>query len=83
MVSELTSVDWRKRRLDVGEPPVCCRPSDEEAILKRPELFPGGLQQGLEGFVSKRGDRLYRGGKSPYWLKVKKPCAPRIRSGEG
>jgi hypothetical protein len=26
---------------------------------------------GLEGLVSKRGDRLYRGGRSPYWIKVK------------
>jgi bifunctional non-homologous end joining protein LigD len=26
---------------------------------------------GLEGLVSKRRDRLYRGGRSPDWIKVK------------
>jgi bifunctional non-homologous end joining protein LigD len=26
---------------------------------------------GLEGLVSKRSDRPYRGGKSPHWIKVK------------
>jgi ATP-dependent DNA ligase len=26
---------------------------------------------GLEGLVSKRADRPYRGGRSPYWIKVK------------
>ena len=33
----------------------------------------GGLQMGLEGLVSKRRDRPYRGGRSPYWVKVKNP----------
>jgi ATP-dependent DNA ligase len=26
---------------------------------------------GLEGLVSKRGDRPYQGGRSPHWIKVK------------
>jgi hypothetical protein len=26
---------------------------------------------GLEGLVSKRADRPYRGGRSPHWIKVK------------
>jgi ATP-dependent DNA ligase len=26
---------------------------------------------GLEGLVSKRSDRPYRGGRSPHWIKVK------------
>lgn len=36
-----------------------------------PELFRAACRMGLEGLVSKRSDRPYRGGRSPYWLKVK------------
>lgn len=36
-----------------------------------PDLFRAACDLGLEGLVSKRGDRPYRGGKSPYWIKVK------------
>jgi ATP-dependent DNA ligase len=28
-------------------------------------------KSGLEGMVSKRSDRPYRGGRSPHWIKVK------------
>jgi bifunctional non-homologous end joining protein LigD len=31
---------------------------------------------GLEGIVSKRGDRPYRSGRSPDWIKVKNQAAP-------
>jgi bifunctional non-homologous end joining protein LigD len=36
-----------------------------------PELFRAACDIGLEGLVSKRADRPYRGGRSPYWIKVK------------
>ena len=36
-----------------------------------PELFRAACNMGLEGLVSKRSDRPYRGGKSPHWVKVK------------
>jgi bifunctional non-homologous end joining protein LigD len=36
-----------------------------------PELFRKACEFGLEGLVSKRRDRPYRAGPSPYWVKVK------------
>jgi ATP-dependent DNA ligase len=36
-----------------------------------PELFEAACRMGLEGLVSKRRDRPYRGGRSPHWIKVK------------
>jgi len=36
-----------------------------------PDLFRAACNRGLEGLVSKRSDRPYRGGKSPHWIKVK------------
>jgi bifunctional non-homologous end joining protein LigD len=36
-----------------------------------PDLFRVACGMGLEGLVSKRADRPYRGGKSPYWIKVR------------
>jgi bifunctional non-homologous end joining protein LigD len=36
-----------------------------------PDLFRAACNMGLEGLVSKRSDRPYRGGKSPHWIKVK------------
>ena len=36
-----------------------------------PDLFRVACTMGLEGLVSKRSDRPYRGGKSPHWIKVK------------
>jgi bifunctional non-homologous end joining protein LigD len=36
-----------------------------------PDLFRAACVMGLEGLVSKRSDRPYRGGKSPHWVKVK------------
>jgi bifunctional non-homologous end joining protein LigD len=41
-----------------------------------PDLFKAACEMGLEGLVSKRGDRPYRGGKSPYWIKVKNRTHP-------
>jgi bifunctional non-homologous end joining protein LigD len=36
-----------------------------------PDLFCAACDMGLEGLVSKRSDRPYRGGRSPHWIKVK------------
>jgi ATP-dependent DNA ligase len=36
-----------------------------------PDLFRAACRMGLEGLVSKRSDRPYRGGRSPHWIKVK------------
>ena len=36
-----------------------------------PDLFRKACEFGLEGLVSKRRDRPYRAGPSPYWVKVK------------
>lgn len=36
-----------------------------------PDLFRKACEFGLEGLVSKRADRPYRGGRSPFWIKVK------------
>jgi ATP-dependent DNA ligase len=36
-----------------------------------PDLFRKACEFGLEGLVSKRSDRPYRGGRSPHWIKVK------------
>jgi bifunctional non-homologous end joining protein LigD len=36
-----------------------------------PDLFRAACNMGLEGMVSKRVDRPYRGGRSPDWVKVK------------
>ena len=36
-----------------------------------PDLFQAACRMGLEGLVSKRSDRPYRGGRSPHWIKVK------------
>ena len=41
-----------------------------------PELFRAACSMGLEGLVSKRSDRPYRGGKSPHWVKVNNRAHP-------
>jgi bifunctional non-homologous end joining protein LigD len=41
-----------------------------------PDLFRAACNMGLEGLVSKRSDRPYRGGKSPHWVKVKNRAHP-------
>ena len=38
-----------------------------------PDLFRAACRMGLEGLVSKRADRPYRGGRSPHWIKRKSP----------
>jgi len=42
------------------------------------DLFHAACVMGLEGLVSKRSDRPYRGGRSPYWIKVKNRTHPSI-----
>src|SRR5437588_448726 len=41
-----------------------------------PDLFRAACNMGLEGLVSKRRDRPYRGGRSPDWVKVKNRTHP-------
>jgi bifunctional non-homologous end joining protein LigD len=41
-----------------------------------PELFRAACNFGLEGLVSKRTDRHYRGGRSPDWVKMKNRAHP-------
>jgi bifunctional non-homologous end joining protein LigD len=46
------------------------------------DLFPAACNMGLEGMVSKRRDRRYRGGRSPDWVKVKNrkhPAMERVK----
>jgi bifunctional non-homologous end joining protein LigD len=43
-----------------------------------PDLFRKACEFGLEGLVSKRSDRPYRGGRSKDWLKVKNRSHPSI-----
>ena len=42
-----------------------------------PTVFAHAGKMGLEGIVSKRKDSMYRSGRSPDWLKMKNPSAPR------
>ena len=44
-----------------------------------PELYREACKFGLEGLVSKRHDRAYRGGRSPDWIKVKNPKHPSVK----
>jgi bifunctional non-homologous end joining protein LigD len=47
-----------------------------------PDLFRAACHMGLEGMVSKRRDRPYRGGSSPDWVKVKNrkhPAMERVK----
>jgi bifunctional non-homologous end joining protein LigD len=51
-----------------------------------PELFRAACNMGLEGLVSKRSDRAYRGGRSPYWIKIKNrthPAMARVKDAFG
>jgi ATP-dependent DNA ligase len=41
-----------------------------------PDLFKAACNMGLEGLVSKRRDRPYRGGRSKDWIKVKNRSHP-------
>jgi ATP-dependent DNA ligase len=41
-----------------------------------PDLFRAACNMGLEGLVSKRRDRSYRGGPSPHWIKSKNRTHP-------
>ena len=44
-----------------------------------PDLFLAACDMGLEGLVSKRRDRPYRGGRSKYWVKVKNRKHPAMQ----
>jgi ATP-dependent DNA ligase len=44
-----------------------------------PDLFRAACRMGLEGLVSKRRDRAYRGGRCLHWVKVKNPNSPAMK----
>lgn len=44
-----------------------------------PDLFRAACRMGLEGMVSKRADRPYRGGRCRHWIKVKNRSHPAYR----
>jgi bifunctional non-homologous end joining protein LigD len=44
-----------------------------------PDLFRAACGMGLEGPVSKRRDRAYRGGRCNHWIKIKNPNSPAMR----
>ena len=71
-------LSMRKTNLDRllrGRPDgIFANPFDVGAI--GPDLFHAACSMGLEGLVSKRSDRPYRGGRSPHWIKVKNRHSP-------
>jgi bifunctional non-homologous end joining protein LigD len=48
-----------------------------------PELFEAACRMGLEGLVSKHRERVYRGGRSPDWIKVKNRKHPALQPRAG
>jgi bifunctional non-homologous end joining protein LigD len=48
-----------------------------------PDLLQAACRLGLEGLVSKRRDRPYRGGRSKDWVKVKNRTSPAMNRPEG
>jgi bifunctional non-homologous end joining protein LigD len=44
-----------------------------------PDLFRQACKFGLEGLVSKRRESVYRGGRSPHWIKVKNRSHPALQ----
>jgi bifunctional non-homologous end joining protein LigD len=44
-----------------------------------PDLFRAACGMGLEGLVSKRRDRAYRGGRCNHWIKIKNPDSPAMK----
>jgi bifunctional non-homologous end joining protein LigD len=50
--------------------------SDFEQGEIGPDLFRQACKFGLEGLVSKRRESVYRGGRSPHWIKVKNRSHP-------
>ena len=57
------------RRLRGRPDGIFTNPFEQGAI--GPDLFRAACDMGLEGLVSKRSDRPYRGGRSKDWIKVK------------
>jgi bifunctional non-homologous end joining protein LigD len=51
---------------------ICCFERGEIG----PDLFRHACMMGLEGLVSKRSDRAYRGGTSKDWIKMKNSTHP-------
>jgi bifunctional non-homologous end joining protein LigD len=72
---DLRSLPLSKRKTNLerllrGRPDgIFVNPFESGAI--GPGLFRAACDMGLEGLVSKRADRPYRGGRSPHWIKVK------------
>jgi bifunctional non-homologous end joining protein LigD len=76
---------------DLHPLPLSLKASLERLLHRRPDsIFTGSFEQGevgpdlfrkagefgLEGLVSKRSDRPYRGGRSKDWIKVKNRTHP-------
>ena len=72
---DLRSLPLSKRKTNLGRllrgrpDGIFVNPFEQGAI--GPDLFRATCDMGLEGLVSKRSDRPYRGGRSPHWIKVK------------
>jgi bifunctional non-homologous end joining protein LigD len=72
---DLRSLALSKRKANLDRLPrgrsdgIFVNPFEQGAI--GPDLFRAACDMGLEGLVSKRGDRPYRGGRSNDWIKVK------------
>lgn len=86
-VSTLDGDDLRKLPLSLRKqklsrllfrPPQRIAASHEQGEIG-PDLFRHACKFGLEGLVSKRRDRPYRGGPSEHWVKVKNPDHPAYR----
>lgn len=61
----------------MGRQPDACQPTrGGERGEIGPDLFRAACHMGLEGLVSKRRDRPYRGGPSKHWVKVKNRAHP-------
>jgi bifunctional non-homologous end joining protein LigD len=74
---------------DVRDLPLSMRKANLERLLRGrpvinpfemgavgPDLFRAACSMGLEGLLSKRSDRPYRGGKSLHWIKIKNRAHP-------
>ena len=53
-----------------------------QSPLAGPDLFRAACRMGLEGLVSKRRDRAYRGGRCLHWIKIKNPNSPAMKRAE-
>ena len=55
---------------------------NEHIEANGPTVFAHACKMGLEGIVSKHKDSPYRSGRSPDWLKSKKPACAAVKREE-